>query len=334
MRKTTTYVLAALLALQVGLLVGRGRGSDAAPAGRKAAIFPGLTVEQVARVKIADRNGESLELAREGGGWVIASAGGYPAKADAVEKLVKKIVELESLGVAGTNPASQAAFEVSERLFQRDVRLLDAQGGEKARLLLGRQAAGGSFVRRAGDDAVHRVAESLVWQAATQPQSFMETQLVKLEPAKVKELSIAHGKTVRAALAKDEKGTWRATAPEAFEAEKAKVDEVIQALSRTYAAAPVGAKAAPEQGLDADDTLLVEAVLEDGSKAGVAIGKPATAGRRYARAVGASAVAEVATGSADAIDKDAAFFRPAPPAPAGGGSEAAAGGAASEGHGK
>jgi hypothetical protein len=312
-----TIALAALLVIQTGALLVRARGHDAAPAAaEKAPLFPGLTLDQVARVRIADRGGQAVELARKGEGWVVASAGDYPAKKDAVERFLSKLVGLESTGVAATSEASHAAFEVAEALFQRDVRLFDGAGGEKARLFLGRQGAGGAFVRRAGAATVHRTAESLVWQAAVQPLPFIDTQLVKLDAKKAKGLTISRGKAPVAVLEKDEGGAWRASGPEAFDADKAKVEEVLRGLARAYAAAPAAAAATPAHGLEGEAALTVEATLEGGEKAGLTIGAPGAAGRRFARPLGAEAVAEVSDAAAKALEKDLSFFRPAPPAAA------------------
>lgn len=312
----TTIFLAGLLLLQLGLLAvrGRGAGDAASRAEAKAPLFPGLTVEQIARVRIADRAGQSVELARgDAGGWVVASAGRYPAKADAVERLLGKVVALESAGTAATNAASHAGFEVAEELFQRDLRLFDGAGKEAWRLFLGRPVAGGVFARKGGDATVHRIAEPLAWQAATQPLPFIDTQLVKLDPTKAKALSFARGGKPALALERGEGGAWKATAPEPFDAEKAKVDETLRALSHVYAAAPVAAVAAAEHGLDGPEALTVEATLDDGTKVGISFGAASpTAGRRFARALG-GAVAEVADAQAKALEKDEAFFRPAPP---------------------
>jgi hypothetical protein len=316
----TAIALAVLLAIEVAALaVRRGAGEEgSAAAARKAPIFPGLTLEEVAHVRVADRDGASVEIARGDGGWVIESAGRYPAKAEKVEQLISKIAGLQSSGIAATSPSSHAGLEVAERFFQREVRLLDAAGKERARLFAGRAVAGGCFVRRAGEAAVHRVAEPLQWQISPQAQSYIDPKIVKLDPGKARGLAIRRaGKTV-VALEKGEGGAWRATEPETFDADKAKVEQVLRALAGAYAAAPAGAKAAPEQGLDGEQALTVEALLEGDEKAGLTIGaKTAAAGqaRRYARPLGSEAVAEIAETTAAALEKDAFFFKPAPPPP-------------------
>ena len=72
-------VLAVLLVVQivVGAIVFWPRTPSAA-AGEL--LFPGIEADQVTRVSITDPEDGELRLAKEGDGWVLPGAGGFPCR--------------------------------------------------------------------------------------------------------------------------------------------------------------------------------------------------------------------------------------------------------------
>ncbi len=321
-----TLVLAAALVVQLALLGARwgvfGAGGSGAPEAAREGrpILGGVTAEQVARLKIADQAGVEIELARgRDEGWVVASAGDYPTKPDAVKKLLDKMLGLRSTAVAAESKRSHAGLEVAEGKAQRDVRLLAADGRELARLFLGRAVAGGSFVRRGGEDAVHRVEETIAWEASTAPATYIDTALLALDPAEVVSVTVTRaGAAAPLAL---ERGTaegapWRVLKPVEFEPAKEKAEELARAAARVYFQKPVAPKALLEHGLEPVPAILVEAKTKDGTVHKVEIGAKSKDGTgRYARKGGASHVVEVNEHAVAAFEKDAEHYRPAPPAP-------------------
>jgi hypothetical protein len=325
---TTSKALAALLVLQLALLGGRALSSHGAGAGAAASdegtpVVTGVTAGQVARVKIVDAQGTSIELARGGDGWVVASAGDFPCKVDpatkasSVEKMIDKVLGLRSLAVAGTSKATQAALDVSEGRAQRDVRLLDGGGKELARLLLGRSVAGGAFVRRAGAEEVLRVGENITWDVSTSPATYIDTQLTSFDPASATSITISRAAGETIALEKGEKDAWRVVKPADFDADKAKAEDVVRAASRIAVARPAATTCTAQQcGLEPGPEVAIEVKLKDGTTQRVELGtKTADGASRYARKAGAKHIVEVAPYAIQGIlDKNVEAFKPAPPA--------------------
>jgi hypothetical protein len=264
--------------------------------------------------EIADKEGASIELARQpDGSFVVASAGRYPTKADAVKKILEKLLALRSIAVAAINPKSHAGLDVAEGSAQRDVRLLDAGGAEIARIFLGRSVASGAFVRRSGANEVHRVGEAITWEFSTAPASYIDTQLILFDAAQAASVSITRGAGGAVVLERGEGDAWKLKSPVELEAAKDKVDEVLRTASRVYFTRPVAAAAAAEHGLE-KPAVAVEVKLKDGAVHRLEIGAPISgATGRYARKGGSPFVVEVSEQTLTSLDKDAAHFQPPPP---------------------
>ncbi len=152
----TTRILLAAAAVQIVLAVITWWPRQ--PEG--AAVVDLVEVEPAAidRVTIATSgdSGDEFVLAREGSGWVVASAGNYPAMGSTVETFLDK---LDALRVGGTPVASQETswvpLGVADEDFGRRVTL--SAGGTTQTLFVGTGAGSSVHIRRGG--------ESIVWRA-------------------------------------------------------------------------------------------------------------------------------------------------------------------------
>lgn len=177
--------------------------------------WPGMLerVNDVARIEVRGADAE-IDLAREGGTWVVEQLHGFPADAEQVKALVmglaratrvqvrtglperQQLLGLEWPPATGGSsaptdaPPGSAAAPASEAL---QVRFADAAGGELARVLIGRAEFSGPRrqrvnARRADDDQCWLVDE-LPRPGAT-PLVWIDPTLLALPEARVQRLRL------------------------------------------------------------------------------------------------------------------------------------------------
>lgn len=165
MQRRTLLLLsgAAVAAIGGALLLNPGEAPAPSPAGA-ALAFPGLAqrLQSAARI-VAARHDGTLEITRRGEMWVLPAKGGYPVRQEKVRELLVGLTELRLIEPRTANP------EMLDRLGLDDpskegstatlLRVLDAQGGVIAELVIGRRRVRtqgnvpeSAFVRRPGEN--------------------------------------------------------------------------------------------------------------------------------------------------------------------------------------
>lgn len=165
MQRRTLLLLsgAAVAAIGGALLLNPAETPAPSPAGA-ALAFPGLAqrLQSAARI-VATRHDGTLEIARRGEMWVLPAKGGYPVRQEKVRELLVGLTELRLTEPRTANP------EMLDRLGLDDpskegstatlLRVLDAQGGVIAELVIGRRRVRtqgnvpeSAFVRRPGEN--------------------------------------------------------------------------------------------------------------------------------------------------------------------------------------
>jgi hypothetical protein len=188
-------ILAGALALQVVLAVvtWNARGGSELPEAR-----PLLEVDEAAVTALeitekpvgATETPETIRLEKQGDGWVVASAGGFPAKKDKVEELVGKLANLKVRDPIGTQKANHNALRVGADVWSRKVKV--TAGGQTKDLVIGSGPGASIHARFADADAVFRgrgLSESAI---SGRVSSYVETELVKVDVAKLKEIQVTN----------------------------------------------------------------------------------------------------------------------------------------------
>lgn len=163
------------------------------------ALLPGLRSDsaKIASIDVG-RGTDRLKLAQKDGRWVIDSANGYPADAQAVRKFVVAVSEADlverktakkdlhkMLGVADGDAGGSA----------RDIRFADEKGSLVGELLVGNTRAdapdsngGGTYIRRPGSDQVWLVNRAL--EASTSLRDWAKTKLIDLPTESIESVSL------------------------------------------------------------------------------------------------------------------------------------------------
>lgn len=202
MNRRTLLLLSGTAVVAVGgaMLLTPANQPPPSPAGA-ALAFPGLAQRLQAAAKIeATRHDGTLEISRRGETWVLPAKGGYPVRQEKVRELLTGLTELRLTEQRTSNP------EMLDRLGLEDptragatstlLRVLDAQGGVIAELVIGRRR-----VRTQGNVPesayVRRPNESQAWLAEGRipvdgdAQLWLDRDIANLPRERVRRVAVA-----------------------------------------------------------------------------------------------------------------------------------------------
>ncbi len=199
-RRTLLLVSAAAVATIGGALLLQPENAPPPTPEAGALAFPGLAqrLQGAARIE-AKRHDGTLEVVRRGETWGLPSKGGYPVRQEKVRELLTGLTELRLTESRTANP------EMLDRLGLEDpsregatstlLRVLDAQGGVIAELVIGRRR-----VRTQGNVPeaafVRRPNESQAWLAEgripvdADPQLWLDRDIANLPRERVRRIAI------------------------------------------------------------------------------------------------------------------------------------------------
>lgn len=162
--------------------------------------FEGLAgrLQGAARIEIVKADG-TLALVRRGEAWVLPDKGGYPVRPEKVRELLVGLTELRLVEPRTGDPAQHARLGVEDPAQPGGtgvlLRVLDAQGGALAELVLGRRRVRtqgnlpeGIYVRRPG--------ETLAWLAEgrlpadADPQLWLDRDVANLPNARIRTVRV------------------------------------------------------------------------------------------------------------------------------------------------
>jgi len=242
-RRALLFLSGAAVAVVGGAVMLTPTGPEApAPAGA-ALAFPGLAqrLQSAARIE-AKRHDGTLEIARRDETWVLPSRGGYPVRQEKVRELLVGLTELRLTEPRTANP------EMLDRLGLEDparagatstlIRVLDAQGGVIAELVVGRRR-----VRTQGNVPesayVRRPNETQAWLAEgripvdADPQLWLDRDIANLPRERVRRVAVSRTGEPALVLARGDGPEGRLAVTEPAEApptEEAALDEVGRAF--------------------------------------------------------------------------------------------------------
>lgn len=189
---------------------------------------------------------ERLVLARRGEGWVVASAGDYPAKSERVDDLVDKLLAATVREPIATQAVSHDALDVGERDYARRVIIETAAGART--LVLGNGPRSSAHVRFEGEDDVYSVRGLSVWNVRTDARSYIDPLYVDVDRQKLTAVTVRNARgTLTFVNGSD--GWDLAELPAGGERDAGKIGALINAVSRLNVQEPVGTGVEPDYGL-------------------------------------------------------------------------------------
>ena len=174
-------VLAAVLVVQIAILVvTRLPGREAAPE----PLLAGLEAGAVSRIEIEDGADGHVVMDREGDGWVLSDAGGYPADGTRIAGLLDRLAAARRDRLVARTEAGRLELRVAPDGFERRVRI-DA-GADGYLLYVGTTAGtGAGHVRVDGEDEVWSVDGMAPWQVAADRSDWVDPVYLRVEADRI-----------------------------------------------------------------------------------------------------------------------------------------------------
>jgi hypothetical protein len=316
MTKTQKILLGALV-LQLGLAAATYLTTRSAAGASAARPFLGVKASDVTGLVIESGaseagGGELVDLEKVDGQWVVASGGGFPAKADKVEELVKNLSDLAVHEPISTQPANHAELKVADAEFGRKVTL--KTGASEKTFFVGSGDGPGVHLRNAGEPAVYLSRGISAWSVNASARNYVDTKYVEMEKDGLSAVTIVN--TKGALTFKKAGDSWTlAELPEgeALDADKAKA--FVARAAKLSLEAPIGKEPKPEFGLGSGAKVTLVGTAEGKPKTvAYLIGSKASDKAYYAKADDSDYVITASKYAAEQlIDKSVADFVKAKP---------------------
>lgn len=242
-RRTLLLLSAAAVASIGGALLLKPADTPPTVPGAGTLAFPGLAqrLQGAARIE-AKRHDGTLELTRRGETWVLPSKGGYPVRQDKVHELLAGLTELRLAERRTSDPALLGRLGVDDPSHEGStatlLRVLDAEGGVIAELVIGRRRVRtqgnvpeSAFVRRP-DETQAWLAEGRI-PVDADPQLWIDRDLANLPRERVRRVTISRTGEPRLVMTRTEgpDGKLEVTTPaEHPPMEDSSLDEVGRAF--------------------------------------------------------------------------------------------------------
>jgi hypothetical protein len=190
MMKTIIYVAAALLVLQIGLIVIVHKQSmvnleSTAPN----TAFLSFDPEQITSVAITGPEDKNLVLDKTDKGWIMPGAFSAPADSAQIKELLRKLADAEQGLAVATSKGAATRFKTAEDDFERHL-VLKQGDTVAADFYLGTSAGfRNSHARVASQDAVVSIPVS-DFDAAVDPDNWLDSTLASLTKNALKAVKV------------------------------------------------------------------------------------------------------------------------------------------------
>jgi hypothetical protein len=172
-------ILAGLLAVQL-VVVAIVFWPHPVASGTSASLFPGVSADQIASLTITDATGNTIQLAKSNGAWVLPNADDYPVEADKVPSFLDKIVGLKAERLVTQTSSSHARLKVAKDNFERLVYFVLDEGTHH-QLYMGSSPSYGAIHVRADDQNEVYLASDLSTQdAGVQATSWVDSTYLEI----------------------------------------------------------------------------------------------------------------------------------------------------------
>jgi hypothetical protein len=173
MMNRRNQILTAVLVLQLVVAIVLWP-RPATSGGEGASLFPGIEANQIVAMTIAGTDGESIQLAKDAGDWVLPEADDYPIQADKVTTLLSKIVGLKADRLVTQTNSSHKRLKVAENDFERRVEFELADGSRHVLYIGTSPSFGVAHVRADGQDGVYLAPDLSAQDAGCEARDYVD----------------------------------------------------------------------------------------------------------------------------------------------------------------
>ncbi len=242
-------ILAIVLVVQIVLaaVVFWPRNTASADSGP---LFAGLETADIAKLTITDNQGQQVQLQRQGGGWVLAGSGDYPADSGKIEPVLAKIAALQTGRLIARSESSHKRLQVAADDFLRRIEMERGDGSVETLFLGTAPNPQATNVRRDGENETYLAGGLSSWEVAASAQNWIDAAYLTLSRNEITRLVLENGNG-SFQFDKQDDGTW--TMVGLGEGEALNMDNfnpILTQASNMRMAAPLGLEEKPEYGLD------------------------------------------------------------------------------------
>lgn len=211
-----------------------------------------LDAARIEAIEIARRPAEGsdpewLVVEREGDGWVIASANGYPADPAKVEGFIDQLLDLRVRAPMAETPASHDALSVGEQDFGRRIRIRTDAGVRE--LVVGPDRSDSIRVRFADENEVYLARGLSEFAISDSASSYWSAAVLDVPVDEIRAFLVEndHG-TLRVERTGD--GWQIAEAPPGSTADPEAIEAFLAKVTALRLVEPIGRDALPEHGIE------------------------------------------------------------------------------------
>lgn len=188
-------IMIGLLAVQVGLAVYTTTRDDRAQPVKERPLLAGYDAADVTRLQVLGNGAgdKPVDLVKKDGGWVIASAYGYPADASKVNEALGALGRMQAAAPIATKAGRHRQLHVDDADFER--KLIVSVAGKDTTVYVGGAAGPRRTAVRTSGDAVYAVSGLSAYSYGTDARSWLEPHVVKLSRDEVAKITIEGGGT-------------------------------------------------------------------------------------------------------------------------------------------
>jgi hypothetical protein len=248
--KKHNQILAAVLVLQILLVLVIFWPRSSASGGESAPLLGEMEAGDIVALTIEDNNGERITLSKETGNWVLPDADDYPVVDDTVNALLEKLVALKNDRLVTRTAASHQRLQVAASDFMRRVDL-ETAAGETHTLFLGSSPSyGAAHVRLAGEDEAYLVGDLSSWEVNATANSWVDTSYLSVPRDDINKITLQNGNG-EWNLRKGLEGDFEvAELAEGEELETSSVNTIVSRVSSVSMLQPLGLEEAPAYRMD------------------------------------------------------------------------------------
>lgn len=267
-KMSTTYILLSVFIVLLGISYTiKNKSFNKTKLGQDNKIITNVAEEKINKVEI--KNGENITvIEKNGNAWKVVSRNGFLADKEAVGTLIKKSLELNKYIIASENKEKQSEFEVGAGginviLYEGDNKVADFFAGKAG------PDFDSTYVRIAGEDVVY-LSRGYVGYYFDKAD-WRDLTIYDFEAGKVNKLALKYRDVANNVVMHKDGEKWNIEDQQAKEANKDKVDSILNILAKLKAYDIESAKTPKEAGF-AVASLVVRLELEDGGKRNLIIG--------------------------------------------------------------
>lgn len=242
-------ILAGVLVAQL-VLVAVAFWPRTAATGAGAPVFPDLAAADIVALTVTDADGNSIALSKEGDGWVVSEADGFPADTEKISPVLDKIVGLTTSRLVTRTQASHKRLQVSADDFVRRFDFETADGSQHTLFLGSSPQYGAMHFRVDGQDETYLTGDFSTWETRAEPAAWINTVYVDLEEAKIEKMTLenANGSFT---FTRDQNEEWTMAGLGAAETlDRTQVDNLVGKAASVNMERPLGKQEQPEYGMD------------------------------------------------------------------------------------